>query len=84
MAARSRVDTMLCCMQRLEDGTTLAGAAGLMLADGVTYLDPETAVFEAMLAAGTGSSVVRAVKPQVISNRIGLVRRLACVSNHYP
>jgi hypothetical protein len=30
-------------------GVDLAGAAHLVLADGVAYLDPQTAVFEAML-----------------------------------
>jgi site-specific recombinase XerD len=71
-------------MQRMENGTGLRGSAGLMLVDGVTYLDPETSVFEAMLSGWDRQQSVRAVNPRVISDRIKFVRRVARVSNQYP
>jgi site-specific recombinase XerD len=71
-------------MQHMERGTGLTGSAGLMLVDGVSYLDPETSIFEAMLSGWDRQQSVRGVKPPVINSRVALVRRLARVSNQYP
>jgi integrase len=63
----------------------LAGAAHLMLVDGVSYLDPEPAVFEAMLEGWTKQQRARFLKwDGTIKPRLSLVRRFAEFSNQYP
>ncbi len=68
----------------MESDGGLAGSARLVLADGVSFLDPESAVFEAMLAGWDRQQRVRLLKLETIRARLGLVRRLAVVSNQYP
>jgi hypothetical protein len=65
-----------------EDG--LAGAARLVLVKGVSFLDPESVVFEAMLAGWERQQRVRFLKLDTIQSRLALVRRLATESNLYP
>jgi len=63
----------------------LAGAAHLMLVDGVSYLDPAPAVFEAMLEVWTKQQRARFLKwDGTIKPRLSLVRRFAEFSNQYP
>ncbi len=63
----------------------LAGAAHLMLVDGVSYLDPAPAVFEAMLEGWTKQQRARFLKwDGTIKPRLSLVRRFAEFSNQYP
>lgn len=62
----------------------LSGAAGEVLVDGVVYLDPAPAVFEAMLDGWVRQQRVRFLKADTIQGRVDLVRRLAVFSNQYP
>ncbi|MFG2692581.1 tyrosine-type recombinase/integrase [Kitasatospora sp. NPDC048407] len=63
----------------------LAGAAHLMLVDGVSYLDPEPAVFEAMLEGWTKQQRSRFLNwDGTIKPRLSLVRRFAEFTNQYP
>ncbi|GAA5074413.1 tyrosine-type recombinase/integrase [Streptomyces similanensis] len=63
----------------------LAGAAHLMLVDGVSYLDPEPAVFEAMLEGWTKQQRSRFLNwDSTIKPRLSLVRRFAEFTNQYP
>jgi hypothetical protein len=63
----------------------LAGAAHLMLVDGVSYLDPAPAVFEAMLEGWTKQQRASFLKwDGTIKPRLSLVRRFAEFSNQYP
>ncbi|MFD7137289.1 tyrosine-type recombinase/integrase [Streptomyces sp. NPDC059894] len=63
----------------------LAGAAHLTLVDGISYLDPEPAVFEAMLEGWTKQQRARFLKwDGTIKPRLSLVRRFAEYSNQYP
>jgi site-specific recombinase XerD len=68
----------------VESDGGLVGAARLVLADGVSFLDPESGVFEAMLAGWDRQQRVRSLKPDTIRSRLELVRRLAAESNQYP
>lgn len=60
------------------------GAAHLVLAPGVAYLDPATAVCEGMLEGWARQQRVRFLKAETIKGRIDLVRRLLVFSNQYP
>ncbi len=63
----------------------LAGAAHLMLVDGVSYLDPEPAVFEAMLEGWARQQRTRFLKwDATIKPRLSLVRRFAEFTSQYP
>lgn len=63
----------------------LAGAAHLMLVDGISYMDPAPAVFEAMLEGWTKQQRARFLKwDGSIKPRLSLVRRFAEYSNQYP
>ena len=63
----------------------LAGAAHLMLIDGVSYLDPEPAVFEAMLEGWARQQRTRFLKWEAtIKPRLSLVRRFAEFTSQYP
>jgi integrase/recombinase XerD len=55
----------------------LAGAAHLVLADGVAYLDPQTAVFEATLEGWDRQQRSRFLRESTIKPRLDLVRRFA-------
>jgi integrase len=55
------------------------------LPDGVAYLDPSAAVFEAMLLDGWAvQQRTRFLKADTIDGRTALVRRFAAFSNEYP
>jgi integrase len=62
----------------------LAGSARLVLVEGVTYLDPEPAVFEAMLTGWQMQQRTRFLKADTIRSRIDLVRRFAEFTAQYP
>jgi site-specific recombinase XerD len=68
----------------MEDAPALPGAAHLVLAPGVAHLDPESAIFEAMLEGWARQQRVRFLTTDTIKSRINLVRRLAAFSNQYP
>ncbi|MFF3006619.1 tyrosine-type recombinase/integrase [Kitasatospora sp. NPDC057940] len=55
-----------------------------MLVDGVRFLDPAPAVFEAMLEGWTTQQRARFLKADTIRARIDLVRRFADFTNQYP
>ncbi|RSN44917.1 integrase [Amycolatopsis sp. WAC 04197] len=71
-------------MQHTVVDDDLAGAARMMLVEGVSFLDPETAVFEAMLEGWARQQRVRFLKPRTIHARLHLIRRFAEASNQYP
>lgn len=60
-----------------------ASAAGV-LADGVSFLHPEDAVLEAMLAGWTAQQRSRVLKSSTVDNRCLTVRRFVGFSNDYP
>src|SRR4051794_32999397 len=62
----------------------LAGAAHLVLADGVAYLDPEPAVFEAMLDGWDRQQRSRFLRETTIGPRVALVRRFTTFAGLYP
>ncbi|GLW58040.1 tyrosine-type recombinase/integrase [Kitasatospora phosalacinea] len=69
-------------MDRVLD---LPGAAHLVLASGVAYLDPEPAAFEAMLEGWALQQRARFLDvEQTIAPRLRLVRRFAEFTNEYP
>jgi hypothetical protein len=70
---------------RVERAADLPGAAHLMMAHGVVHLDPQSAVFEAMLEGWARQQRTRFLKwDSTIKPRLSLVRRLATFSNQYP
>jgi site-specific recombinase XerD len=60
------------------------GAAHLVLADGVVYLDAAAAVFEAMLEGWARQQRVRQLKADTVDRRVRLARRMFEFSNLYP
>ena len=60
------------------------GAAHLVLADGVVHLDPEQAVFQAMLAGWERQQRSRFLNDATIGPRLLLLRRMAAFTNSYP
>jgi len=63
----------------------LPGAAHLMLCDTVAHLDPESAVFEAMLEGWARQQRTRFLNEEAtVGPRVALVRRLAEFTNAYP
>jgi site-specific recombinase XerD len=68
----------------MDPTQALPGAAHLVLAPGVAHLDPESAIFEAMLEGWARQQRVRFLTAETIASRINLVRRLAAFSNQYP
>lgn len=62
----------------------LAGAAHLALPGGVAFLDPASAVFEAMLEGWCRQQRTRFLKAATISGRVALVRRFHQFTNQYP
>jgi site-specific recombinase XerD len=67
-----------------QQEAVLPGTAQLALNSGVTFLDPATAVFEAMLEGWARQQRVRFLKADTVKSRVDLVRRLAEFSNEYP
>lgn len=62
----------------------MAGSAGLVLVEGVRHLDPEGAVFEAMLGGWTAQQRARFLKDTTIGSRLRLVQRFAEFTGQYP
>jgi len=62
----------------------LPGAAHLVLAPGLGHLDPESAVFEAMVEGWALQQRTRFLKAATIASRLTLVRRVAEFTNEYP
>jgi integrase len=62
----------------------LPSATHLVLADGVVHLDPEHAVFDAMVAGWERQQRTRFLKDATIRPRIALVRRFGEFTNSYP
>jgi site-specific recombinase XerD len=62
----------------------LPGSARLVLVDGVRYLEPQRAAFDAMLDGWAAQQRTRFLKDGTIGPRLGLVRRFAVFSNQYP
>ena len=73
-------------MQHVNDprNARLTGVAQLLLADGVSCLDPASAVFEAMLEGWATQQRARFLKDNTIGPRVELVRRFAAFTNQYP
>lgn len=65
-------------------GTRLAGSAANELSDRIVPLDPEPAVFGAMLEGWAKQQRARFLKEQTIIPRLALVRRMADFSGLYP
>ena len=62
----------------------VAGAAHLVLAQGVAQLDPARAVFDGMLAGWCAQQRSRMLNELTIGGRERLVRRFAEFTNEYP
>src|SRR5215218_9808969 len=71
-------------MQRVDEVLDTPGSARLVLAEGVSYLDPAPAVFEAMLQGWARQQRVRFLKAETIKRREDLVRRVVGFSGQYP
>jgi hypothetical protein len=56
----------------------------LVLASNVVHLDPQPAVFEAMLEGWADQQRARFLKADTIKPRLSLVRRFAAFTNQYP
>ena len=61
-----------------------AGAAHLVLAAGVVHLDPQTAVFEAMVEGWARQQRSRLLAEGTVGKRVRLVRRFAEFTSEYP
>jgi len=61
-----------------------AGSARLMLVPGVRHLDPQRAVFEAMLAGWEAQQQARLLAKATITASLSAVRRFAGFTNDYP
>ncbi len=62
----------------------LPGSAGSLLPAGVALLDPERAVFDAMLAGWVTQQASRALAASTVTRREWTVRRFAAFTNEYP
>lgn len=71
-------------LRNVSDDRRLAGSAGLVLQAGVSFLDPATAVMDAMVEGWSVQQRVRGLRAATIRSRISLVRRLVGFSNQYP
>src|SRR5664279_379981 len=74
---------MLHCMQHAMGDDSL-GPAALKLAGNVVLLDPESAVFDAMLEGWERQQRSRVLQASTIAGRVWVVRRLAAFSDLYP
>ena len=63
---------------------SVAGSAVAVLASGVSFLAPEEAVLEAMLAGWVAQQTSRLLAATTIEQRVLLVRRLVAFTNAYP
>ncbi|HUZ44820.1 MAG TPA: site-specific integrase [Acidimicrobiales bacterium] len=62
----------------------LAGSASSVMAAGVTFLQPEEAVFEGMVAGWMAQQQSRLLAGTTVENRASIVRRLVGFTNEYP
>ncbi len=62
----------------------MLGSAASVLTSGVSFLAPEEAVLEAMLAGWVAQQRSRLLAATTIEQRVLLVRRLVAFSNDYP
>lgn len=69
---------------KLAEVGQLAGRAGAVLASGVSFLAPEEAVFDAMLAGWVMQQTSRLLAPVTVEKRALVVRRFAAFTNDYP
>jgi integrase len=69
---------------RVVGAVDLPGTARLFLVEGVIHLDPQRAVFEAMMEGWVRQQRSRFLKESTIEPRLGLVRRLSEFTNAYP
>lgn len=60
------------------------GAAHLVLADGVVHLDAAEAVWQAMCEGWTQQQQSRMLRPETISQRLSVIRRLRAFTGTYP
>lgn len=68
----------------MSDVRVLDGAVVQALPDGVSYLDPEQAVFDAMLEGWARQQRTRFLRESTIAPRLQVVRRLSGFTNLYP
>ena len=62
----------------MDSGSKLpSGSAALTFVDDVIHLDPEVAVFDAMVNGWIAQMASRGLKAETIDSRMGLVRRFA-------
>jgi len=73
-----------CVRCNIVNQVDLPGSARSVLADGVVPLDPEPAVFAAMLEGWTRQQRVRFLKEETIARRVALVRRVHGFCDLYP
>jgi len=62
----------------------MPGSAGLVMVSGVVHMDPEAAVFEAMLTGWARQQRSRLLGEKTIADRLRLVRRFADFAESYP
>jgi site-specific recombinase XerD len=62
----------------------MPGASHLELAEGVSFLDPATAVFKAIVDGWERQQLARYLKAHTIAPRLALVRRFATFTGLYP
>jgi integrase/recombinase XerC len=60
------------------------GSPGLVLASGVAHLDPQRAVFDAMIDGWVAQMLSRGLRRTTIDSRTALVHRFASFTNEYP
>jgi hypothetical protein len=68
----------------MAQGADLTGSVQVVLPVGVRYLDPEPAVFKAMLEGWTRQQHSRMLRDTTIGERARLVRRFAEFTGQYP
>jgi site-specific recombinase XerD len=71
-------------MQLVNGPVDVPGAAHLVLAENVAFLDPAPAVFDGMLEGWARQQRVRFLKAETIARRDELVRRIAKFTSQYP
>jgi integrase/recombinase XerC len=64
--------------------SALAGSSGLSLVAGVVHLDPQPAMFDAMVGGWTAQMTSRGLKASSIVSRRWIVKRFAVFTNEYP
>src|SRR6266536_2392990 len=67
-----------------QSASHLPGSAHLELVEGVVHLEPERAVFKAMLQGWARQQQARFLKEETIERRVALVHRMAIFTGQYP